>query len=481
MKKYSVKQEDEVRLKPIFNIPPSRYMPIALAAAVVLVLFLLFLLPGLISSSARISVNPDMSNAGIWIDGEYAGSVRSKPEIESGTYDITISKPFFEEITYTDLKVNGNVLFSLFHTRTQNLEADWNMIDLSGYADYVRTELSHWSRIDEYSDRYHYPDILTKTAQELILEEQVLNNSPQIIEQLFNDAAAYVTNITMVNDLKSAQKLLEPLFTIDQELPEMLAEHYSESSQFAATRDYLNRLDTSISEIDTPQTIRIQENTYLLVPRGSKTVLGDRSFTPGDDMRYLPYEHIVARDYYICAAEVTEIEYAQFVRENPYWAPENRRTLVSEGMVDDLYLEDINLDAPSLRPIRSISYHAARAYAEWLSSRIEGFSAELPTLRQWESALKFHEAQAPFINRLLIVEQPGAQLYGMAGSLWEFTQSPYVPVASHAPSQAQGEFMTVMGGSYVNTDAQAFSRGEVATSLCSPYIGMRIVLMEDDA
>jgi formylglycine-generating enzyme required for sulfatase activity len=95
--------------------------------------------------------------------------------------------------------------------------------------------------------------------------------------------------------------------------------------------------------------------------------------------------------------------------------------------------------------------------------------------------LKFHEAQAPFINRLLIVEQPGAQLYGMAGSLWEFTQSPYVPVASHAPSQAQGEFMTVMGGSYVNTDAQAFSRGEVATSLCSPYIGMRIVLMEDDA
>ena len=481
MKKYSVKQEDEVRLKPIFNIPPSRYMPIALAAAVVLVLFILFLLPGLISSSARISVNPDISNAGIWIDGEYAGSVRSKPEIESGTYDITISKPFFEEITYSDFKVNGNILFSLFHTRTQKLDADWNMSDLSGYTDYVRTELSHWSRIDEYTDRYHYPDILTKTAQELLTEEHVLNNSAQNIEQLFNDAASYVTNITMLNDLKSAQKLLETYITMDQELPGILTEHYTESSDFTATRAYLSRLDSSSSQTDRHEIIRVQDKTYMLVARGSKTILGNSSFTPGDDLRYLPYDYTVGKDYYIGTAEVTEIEYAQFVRENPYWAPENRRTLVSEGMVDDLYLEDINLDAPSLRPIRSISNHAAQAYAKWLDTRIDGFSAQLPTQKQWESALNLHEAQAPFINRLLIVEQPGPQLYGMAGSLWEFTQSPYVPVASHAPSQAQSNFITVMGGSYVNTDAQAYSRGEAAPSLCSPYFGMRIILMEDNA
>jgi hypothetical protein len=480
MKKYSVKKEDEVRLKPIFNIPPARYIPVILAAAVMLVLFILFLLPGLITSSARISVNPAISDAGLWIDGEYAGSVLSRPEIESGVYDITIRKPFFEEIKYTDFTIKGNALFSLFHTRTQKLDVDWNIADLSGYTDYIRTQLAHWSRIDEYTDRYHYPDILSKTAGELLIEGQALEESPQNIEQLLIDAASYVTNTWMTEDLNSAQNLLESFITIDHELPEILAEYYTDSTEFTATRAYLSRIDSGGSSTDLHETIRVQENTYVFVPQGSKAVLGNKSFTPGDDLRYLPYEHTVLRDYYIGAAEVTEIDYARFVRENPYWAPENRRNLLSEGMVDDLYLEGINLDAPSLRPIRSISYRAARAYAAWLSTQIDGYTALLPTLAQWESALKLYDAQSPYINRLLIVERQDSQLYGMAGSLWEFTRSAYVPVASHAPSQAGGEFLTVTGGSYVNTDAQAYSRGEVTPSLCSPYIGMRIVLMEDD-
>jgi hypothetical protein len=263
MKKYSVKKEDEVRLKPIFNIPPARYIPVILAAAVMLVLFILFLLPGLITSSARISVNPAISDAGLWIDGEYAGSVLSRPEIESGVYDITIRKPFFEEIKYTDFTIKGNALFSLFHTRTQKLDVDWNIADLSGYTDYIRTQLAHWSRIDEYTDRYHYPDILSKTAGELLIEGQALEESPQNIEQLLIDAASYVTNTWMTEDLNSAQNLLESFITIDHELPEILAEYYTDSTEFTATRAYLSRIDSGGSSTDLHETIRVQENTYI--------------------------------------------------------------------------------------------------------------------------------------------------------------------------------------------------------------------------
>lgn len=85
--------------------------------------------------------------------------------------------------------------------------------------------------------------------------------------------------------------------------------------------------------------------------------------------------------FYMDAYEVTNAEYKKFVDENPQWQKDKALT----SIVGDDYLSGWNGNlypkGKANHPVVSISWFAAKAYAEWMGK-------ELPTEAQWERAAR---------------------------------------------------------------------------------------------
>ena len=84
---------------------------------------------------------------------------------------------------------------------------------------------------------------------------------------------------------------------------------------------------------------------------------------------------------------VTEYEYALFLDDNPEWNIENRDKLIEKGLVDEFYLEGVFTSTSfiSNKPVRNISWYAAKAYTEW-ASEITGEEFYLPSEAEWTFA-----------------------------------------------------------------------------------------------
>ncbi|HYE32881.1 MAG TPA: formylglycine-generating enzyme family protein [Methylomirabilota bacterium] len=78
---------------------------------------------------------------------------------------------------------------------------------------------------------------------------------------------------------------------------------------------------------------------------------------------------------------VTNGDYLAFVTANPQWS----RSKVKRLFADKLYLQhwksdaELGVDAPTNAPVTHVSWHAAKAYAEWRGKR-------LPSTAEWELA-----------------------------------------------------------------------------------------------
>ena len=84
---------------------------------------------------------------------------------------------------------------------------------------------------------------------------------------------------------------------------------------------------------------------------------------------------------------ITENQWAYFVNENPQWSASNKENLIAQGLVDDYYLDGVTLSmtVASNRPVRNISWYAAKAFCNWLSEK-SGRNVDLPTEDQWIAA-----------------------------------------------------------------------------------------------
>ncbi|MGM0431573.1 MAG: formylglycine-generating enzyme family protein [Spirochaetota bacterium] len=495
MKKISPEPKDQVTLRPIFGISPTRYVPMIYGAIVVVILFLILVLPGIINYGSHIRIPPELSEAGIWIDDTYVSSVSNTPFIEAGTYTITVKKPFFEPIVMEEVSVPGRLFFSLFSKKTHTIPVEWQLNNTQEYLENSLEALGNWAPVEEYSERYHYPEILSSAAEDMVAGGA--QDSRQV-RKFFLSAMGFVTNETMYRDLSSALESLPTASSsaiTQSQAFHLLSSYYDDDR--GTFEEYVNRVITSGTDhdpLETLETIHVDERAFIRIPAADQVVLGDADISFSDGLQKLPYLWS-AESYYIGSQEVTERMYADFVRENSEWELDNRRNLRQKGLVDQMYLKDINLFSPSDRPIRNISAHAAQAYAEWYSQKLESngtpYRASLPTEQQWEYAALLTAEDTGYADRLLVVEDPSAQVYGMFGSVWELTRSPYIPLAGMTRIQQDMQASavddlapeldrTVKGGSYVNDPVTAYERGSIDRSACSPYIGFRLVLEEKE-
>jgi formylglycine-generating enzyme required for sulfatase activity len=179
-----------------------------------------------------------------------------------------------------------------------------------------------------------------------------------------------------------------------------------------------------------------------------------------------PPHKVTLGAYRLCDHLVTNREYSMFISANPQWSKDR----ADPELRDERYLDDWTSgsypEGKDDHPVAFVSYHAARAFAEWLGKR-------LPTEAEWECAARGGLVGKKYPNGDLMndklanlakqyrgttevrkFEPNGYKLYDMAGNLFEWTAdwfAPYSPGEARDPAgPPEGERRAVRGGSWMS-------------------------------
>ncbi len=487
MKKEKITPDDRVTLHPIFGIKPIRYIPILYFIILLLILFSLLILPGIIHNGSYVTISSQVPHAALWVDGVYRGEAGYSYFIQKGDHDIVVKKPYFSEADLGIVTVPGHLFGSLFTKKKVFLDAELSIADLKEYLSWRLQDVARWAPIKNYSETYFYPEIFQEVSQDI---QSITDQSSPLIREFFQVSLGFITSDDMFQDYQRSLDLLQNgtrSYITSLNAYKLIVEKFSKQS--------ISSLDTMIhtapTHIEGPlyQTLHILDDTYLIIPDIDQILLGD---TDGTALfTDLPYSMHLS-SYGLSTTEITEKQYAAFVDENPYWNKNNKPSLIKEKLVDEGYLDQITLTDPTDKPIRSISYYAAMAFCDWKTARLHDkglhYSVTLPTEAQWEAAAKLYNADDSYTDHLLIVDRPGKELFGMLGSLWEITSSPYLAnhhiltyddfnLADMKVTLPHAQIV-VKGGSYVNSPVHSYARGASNAGSCSQYNGFRTLVKE---
>ena len=121
-KKVELPEVELVSLRPLWGIRPGVFILAGIALAVIVISFLLFVLPGLLSDSGYIRFETNTVNTAIHTDdGKYIGSSEgSVYRLKSGDYTFVFSIDG-EEAGRVDVEVPKRIFFTLFTHKTDTV------------------------------------------------------------------------------------------------------------------------------------------------------------------------------------------------------------------------------------------------------------------------------------------------------------------------------------------------------------------------
>ena len=218
-----------------------------------------------------------------------------------------------------------------------------------------------------------------------------------------------------------------------------------------------NDNDAKTTPPDLPKEIRIEKDSsvMMLIPAGSFW----RGIKEGTTHHDAPLHKVYLKSYYIDKSEVTNSQYATFLKETGYRPP--------------LHWNDPRFNDPMF-PVVGLRWKHAVAYAEWAGKR-------LPTEAEWEKAARggldvmkypwgddigtefanFHSMQA---TPVASYSPNGYGLFDMAGNVWEWCVDYYganyynISPLSNPPGPKEGRNRIIRGGAF-NTSGQALMCG----------------------
>ncbi len=236
------------------------------------------------------------------------------------------------------------------------------------------------------------------------------------------------------------------------------------------------------------------ENQMILIPAGTFTMGSDRR---ADDEK--PSHKVYLTAYYIGKYEVTNAEYHEF-----WMSLQNNKAKATLHTPEDFSHHPHIGQWPERakkypnHPVVGVSWHDAKAYAEWKGMR-------LPTEAEWEKAARGYtdrtfpwgnafelfantaDGNDGYENRIAPVGSypKGKSFFGimdMAGNVWEWTADWYSDVYYyHTPKQNPegpnvGSWRVVRGGSWIDKLARCTTtfRFYLYPTLKTSFVGFRI-------
>jgi len=526
-------ERDEVVLKPFLGMSPGLYLTILYALLILFVLFMLLFYKGLRDRGEYLRVTTFPPGASIRVDGLYVGSSPCEVLVKQGGHTVTVRKPHLDEFVLQET-FRGPLFGTLFVRPRRDLNI---VLEIADPASLVRDSLH------DFAANPHIPEILLETVWSG-------SNSSSIIPELndFVDESKYfVTNSLQLHSYLHAFSALESnsgamtpnsllaainkIVQLNQKyenfpfwlavaLQDEGAQRVVDTPWFTAVladyRDGYGELRSRLPSV-TPTggaaTMVVQGLRFVTVP-GGQLLQGDGE----DGFASVQLPHPVSVPSFLMSeVEVSNGLFQAFIEENPEWAPSNGSTLVDQGLVDEQYLSSWPnaTDQPDWTdlPVTNVSFHAAQAFCQWLTSRLPpayaDFSVRLPFESEWEWAARGGlvgadyptgrpSAEDRFLSEGIEGPSPvggsvpnGYGLLDMTGNVWEWCLDWYSPVkylfSSLNPDNNDfdsggelplGAEKVIRGGSWANDQEliKVTTRGSQPPDWCTPYLGFRVVL-----
>lgn len=225
------------------------------------------------------------------------------------------------------------------------------------------------------------------------------------------------------------------------------------------------------------------------LPEGVVEVTGGEIAIGGGDTK-LPIERVIVRDFSMSETEVTNAQYAEFVKETDYSAP----TGWKDGEVPKGW-ENF--------PVTNVSYQDAVEFCKWLEKKI-GLPVRLPTEAEWEKAARGStENKYPWGSEWKKdagnSEENGGKVaavksfplnrspfgvFDMAGNVWEWTQEKVAKTDAVTDERvkkalADGQVLRIVKGgsaSEKSTLQTVRSRYEIPEDTKNAWVGFRYII-----
>ncbi len=212
--------------------------------------------------------------------------------------------------------------------------------------------------------------------------------------------------------------------------------------------------------------------------------------TTGGENTNRPLKRSIVEDFSIAETEVTNAEYAEFIKESGHNSP--------IGWNKEIFPKDADNF-----PVGNVSWQDAEDYCEWLGKKL-GMTVRLPSEAEWELAARGKELNKyPWGNdwkkEAAISKETGGKIsavksfplnrspfgaYDMAGNVWEWTQNKVTDEdaltdEALAKLLKNGQILRVVKGGTAKDPAKQISaqaRYEMPEMTKHPHIGFRYVI-----
>lgn len=525
-----------VKLKPLFGIKPGIYLTVIYSLLLVLGLFLILLYPGLKNNGTIVHVDTSPANAAIYIDGIYRGSTPTDFFVAKGEREIRIEKKYFKTIEFHE-QIGGRIWGSLFFPGKYKINDKMVLIDQEGFLQDRFKQLSSYALIEDYYDRYQMPSLLSRTVSEYL--SGVNNDNRELLYDFLYSMRVnlgspemvldYVKSVSLADNSDKKEDISQAdlsiildffsdennteglLLSIIKAYPLDKRKNVIESlGNIAGVNSILNKLDTEYIDIinsskpavngktavvNNSKFIGFSSGSYLsgpLLPENTKLLLNH------DILVSFPHIENVT-EFYIMEKEVTWNDYSLFLDETAMWRIDNINNLIDDNLVTKDYLNFQNKSDMG-KPVSNISWYAAKAYCEWLETKLppnlSDYRIKLPSEAEWEAAAGFNALVTPnnvfkdsgaSAGKSTDFSRIGrAELYDTMGNLWEWCENWYFPTDSVNGSFGlkgtswDGIEKAVRGGSWANSEAEieVNTRGSQNPAWCTPFLGFRPVLVK---
>jgi hypothetical protein len=485
--------DDKVRLKPILGIRPGVYLAGLYALVILLVLYLILLRPGITKLGAVVVFTSEPWGCALRVDGVYAGTSPCKVFVKKGKRNIEIVLPGFRS-ERVEAEIPGRVFASLLFPRRFPLYAKLTASEPLKPLEITASEFAAWSFGGEPTSSWQTP---------MALSEGVYRAGSASVnaQGILAAAARFAVTRAGLRDLVRAKNLsanggnaASPLGLI-RSVSDIVSFLDSSASAAAWLADTLpqEQLNTLISSPWYQNQISgyavLIGNEKLSTAPGESSASGNAPFpqirvaglmftglSGGNLAQGEPFPHPAAIEpFMICSTPVPAPAFADFLDANPQWRPDQIETLINQGLVTAEYLAEFEAGTGrAITGIHAVSWYAARAFCEWLGTKLpdslSGYTVRLPTESEWEYAVK---SAGQWDRQGLILK----------GNAWEWCGNPYshIPIFQAPPDAIAAVGSTeypVRGGSWLNTVAQAAAetRASLPPESCSPFISFRPVI-----